>query len=73
VDELPDGLILNPPSPDRLRGARIATYDDHRMAMAFAIAGLRIPGLTILEPGCVAKTYPGFWEDLERIRAESSA
>jgi 3-phosphoshikimate 1-carboxyvinyltransferase len=73
VDELPDGLIINPPPPDRLHGARIATYNDHRMAMSFAIAGLRIPGVTILEPGCVAKTYPGFWHDLERIRTESSA
>jgi 3-phosphoshikimate 1-carboxyvinyltransferase len=43
------------------------------MAMSFAIAGLRIPGVTILDPGCVAKTYPEFWDDLERIRAESSA
>ncbi len=52
------------PAADRLRGAAIATYDDHRMAMSFAIAGLRIPGVTILDPGCVAKTYPGFWDDL---------
>jgi 3-phosphoshikimate 1-carboxyvinyltransferase len=73
VDELPDGLIIDPPPPGRLHGARIATYDDHRMAMSFAIAGLRIPGVTILDPGCVAKTYPGFWEDLQRIRAGSSA
>jgi 3-phosphoshikimate 1-carboxyvinyltransferase len=73
VDELPDGLIISPPPPDRLCGARIETYDDHRMAMAFAIAGLRIPGVTILDPGCVAKTYPEFWNDLERIRAESPA
>jgi 3-phosphoshikimate 1-carboxyvinyltransferase len=72
VDELPDGLIIDPPPPGRLHGARIATYDDHRMAMSFAIAGLRIPGVTILDPGCVAKTYPEFWEDLERIRAGSS-
>jgi 3-phosphoshikimate 1-carboxyvinyltransferase len=72
VDELPDGLIINPPPPGRLHGAPIATYDDHRMAMSFAIAGLRIPGVTILDPGCVAKTYPGFWQDLERIRAGSS-
>ncbi len=64
VEELPDGLVINPPPPDRLRGASIATYDDHRMAMSFAVAGLRIPGLTILDPGCVAKTYPGFWDDL---------
>ena len=64
VDELPDGLVIDPPPADRLRGAAIATYDDHRMAMSFAVAGLRIPGVTILDPGCVAKTYPGFWDDL---------
>jgi 3-phosphoshikimate 1-carboxyvinyltransferase len=68
VDEQPDGLVINPPAPDQLKGARIATYNDHRMAMSFALAGLRIPGVTILDPGCVAKTYPGFWTDLERPR-----
>ena len=66
VDEQPDGLVIDPPPADRLRGAAIATYDDHRMAMSFALAGLRIPGVTILDPGCVAKTYPGFWDDLAR-------
>ncbi|MGP0069846.1 MAG: 3-phosphoshikimate 1-carboxyvinyltransferase [Isosphaeraceae bacterium] len=71
VEELPDGLVINPPPTDRLRGASIATYDDHRMAMSFAMAGLRIPGVTILDPGCVAKTYPGFWDDLERLRTVS--
>ena len=71
VDELPDGLVIDPPPPNRLRGAAIATYDDHRMAMSFAIAGLRIPGVTILDPGCVAKTYPVFWADLETLRAGS--
>jgi 3-phosphoshikimate 1-carboxyvinyltransferase len=69
VEEQPDGLLIDPPPPDRLCGTRIATYDDHRMAMAFAMAGLRIPGVTILQPGCVAKTYPGFWEDLNGLRA----
>jgi 3-phosphoshikimate 1-carboxyvinyltransferase len=71
VDELPDGLVINPPPAGRLRGASIATYDDHRMAMSFAIAGLRIPGVTILDPGCVAKTYPGFWDDMDRIRDDA--
>ena len=69
VDELPDGLVIHPPPPDQLRGASIATYDDHRMAMSFAIAGLCIPGVTILDPGCVAKTYPVFWDDLQSLRA----
>jgi 3-phosphoshikimate 1-carboxyvinyltransferase len=69
VDEQPDGLVIDPPAPGQLHAARIATYNDHRMAMSFALAGLRIPGVTILDPGCVAKTYPGFWTDLERLRS----
>jgi 3-phosphoshikimate 1-carboxyvinyltransferase len=73
VDELPDGLLITPPAPGELRPARIATYDDHRMAMSFALAGLRIPGVTILDPGCVAKTYPGFWDDLEAVRSGTRA
>jgi 3-phosphoshikimate 1-carboxyvinyltransferase len=68
VDEQPDGLIIAPPAPGHLQPARIATYDDHRMAMSFALAGLKIPGVTIQDPGCVAKTYPGFWEDLASLR-----
>jgi 3-phosphoshikimate 1-carboxyvinyltransferase len=66
VDEQEDGLIIVP--PEKLQPARIATYDDHRMAMAFALAGLKAEGITILDPGCVAKTYPGFWEDLAHLR-----
>ena len=69
VDEHPDGLVIFPPS--ELRPARIATYDDHRMAMAFALVGVRSPGVTILDPGCVAKTYPDFWDDLARLEPTS--
>ncbi len=65
VDEHPDGLLIFP--ADRISPARVATYDDHRMAMAFSLAGLKVPGVTILEPGCVAKTYPGYWDDLARL------
>jgi 3-phosphoshikimate 1-carboxyvinyltransferase len=54
-------------TPGPLRGAEIATYDDHRMAMAFALAGLRIPGLVILDPGCVSKTWPEYFSVLERL------
>ena len=53
--------------PGPLRGARIATYDDHRMAMAFALAGLRVPGVEIEDPECVAKTWPGFFEALDAL------
>jgi 3-phosphoshikimate 1-carboxyvinyltransferase len=65
VEEHPDGLYLFPPRA--ITRARIATYDDHRMAMSFALAGLKAPGVTILDPGCVAKTYPGFWDDLAKL------
>jgi 3-phosphoshikimate 1-carboxyvinyltransferase len=68
VTEHPDGLTIVPPPDGRLTPATIATYNDHRMAMAFAIAGLRAPGITIDDPGCVAKTYPGFWDDLQTLR-----
>lgn len=67
VDEQPDGLILFP--PEQIQPARIATYNDHRMAMAFALVGLRAEGVTILDPNCVAKTYPDFWSDLDRLSA----
>ena len=53
--------------PGRLHGAEIETYDDHRMAMSFALAGLRIPGVTIRDPACVRKTWPDFFEMLERL------
>jgi 3-phosphoshikimate 1-carboxyvinyltransferase len=66
VSEFPDGLQIEG-NPAALHGAEIATYDDHRMAMCFGMAGARLPGIRIQEPGCVAKTYPGFWEDLQRV------
>ena len=43
------------------------TYNDHRMAMSLALVGLKVPGVVIHNPGCVAKTYPGFWQDLEKL------
>jgi 3-phosphoshikimate 1-carboxyvinyltransferase len=60
VTEGPDYLIVSPPV--RVISAAIDTYDDHRMAMSFAIAGLRIDGLIINDPGCVQKTFPDFWD-----------
>ena len=66
VTELPDGLHING-DPAALHGADIDTYDDHRMAMCFGMAGARLPGMRIREPDCVAKTYPGFWDDLRRV------
>ena len=54
--------------PGPLRGAEIDTYDDHRMAMSFAIAGLRSGGVTINDPKCVNKTFPEYFAYLERLR-----
>lgn len=50
--------------PGVLRAAQIETYDDHRMAMAFALAGLRIPGVVIADPACAAKTWPDYFDAL---------
>ena len=55
---------LDPDAPS----VSIRTYDDHRMAMAFAVLGLRRGGIGIIDPGCVSKSYPSFFEDLERLR-----
>jgi 3-phosphoshikimate 1-carboxyvinyltransferase len=52
------------PSSDSLCGAEIETYQDHRMAMCFAILGLKIPGIKIKNPGCVKKTFPNFFQKL---------
>ena len=64
VHEADDGFTVVP--APRLHGATIATYDDHRMAMSFALAGLRVPGVTIENPSCVSKTYPEYFEDLAK-------
>ena len=63
VEDTGDGLVIY---PGPLRPARVKTYKDHRMAMSLALVGLRLPGLEVDDPGCVAKTYPGFWIDLRR-------
>jgi 3-phosphoshikimate 1-carboxyvinyltransferase len=65
ASEHEDGLTIAPSEP---RPARIRTYDDHRMAMAFALIGLRIAGIEIEDPSVVAKTFPGYFEALEQLR-----
>lgn len=60
-----DTLRIDP--PDALRPAAVETYDDHRMAMSFAVAGTKLEGVVIRNAGCVGKTYPGFFEDLMRV------
>ena len=64
VEEREDGLTIHP-AP--LRGTRVETYNDHRMAMSLSLVGLKIPGVIIADPGCVAKTYPNFFEDLAKL------
>jgi len=62
--ELDDGLEI---APSAVHPATIETYDDHRIAMAFSITGLKLAGVRIKNPGCVAKTYPEFFEDLAKL------
>ena len=64
IDEREDGLTIH---PGTMNSATFETYDDHRMAMSFALIGLRQPGIELENPGCVSKTYPEFFEDLESI------
>ena len=64
VEELPDGLVID---GGGARGpATVHTRGDHRLAMAFAAVAAKLPGVRIEDPDCVAKTYPGFWDDLAR-------
>lgn len=64
VEERPDGLRI---VPGPLHGAEIETYNDHRMAMSLAVAGLALPGVVIRDPACTAKTYPEFFDDLANL------
>jgi 3-phosphoshikimate 1-carboxyvinyltransferase len=63
-EEKEDGLVIEGGSP---RGADIDTYDDHRIAMSFAILGLAVPGMRIRDGSCVRKSFPGFWEELGKL------
>jgi 3-phosphoshikimate 1-carboxyvinyltransferase len=81
VEEFDDGLRITPAplarsasestivtrSVSELPPIEIATYHDHRMAMSLALPGLVRPGVTILDPGCTAKTYPHYFRDLNRL------
>jgi 3-phosphoshikimate 1-carboxyvinyltransferase len=70
VEERPDGLRI---IPRTRRKATIETYNDHRMAMSMALVGLGGPAITITNPGCTAKTYPRFFQDLDRLRGSSQS
>ena len=62
--ETADGLIIDGGKP---HGACIETYNDHRIAMSFAMAGLAVPGIRIKDRHCVGKSFPGFWDELSRL------
>jgi 3-phosphoshikimate 1-carboxyvinyltransferase len=66
VSEHDDGLTIVP-AENGLHAATLETYHDHRMAMSLSLAGLKIPGVRILNPACTSKTYPEFFADLERL------
>ena len=67
VEEFEDAMHITGGTP---HGAEIDTYDDHRIAMTFAIAGLRTEGIVIKDPGCVAKSFPTFWQTLDSLHAD---
>jgi 3-phosphoshikimate 1-carboxyvinyltransferase len=73
VEEGPDYMVIEPMAeaaapPTPPRPVEIETYHDHRIAMSFGVLGSRLPGLRILDPGCVAKTYPDYWRDWNLAR-----
>lgn len=68
VDVDDDGWTIHPDPDHHVAPATIETYDDHRMAMSFALLGLRVPGVAIADPACVRKTFPGYWSMLARLR-----
>jgi len=63
-----DDITIIPPKDNKITPAAIDTYDDHRMAMAFAVIGLAQPGVTINNPDCVNKTFPDFFKYLDYLR-----
>jgi 3-phosphoshikimate 1-carboxyvinyltransferase len=64
AEERDAGLVIEGGSP---HAAEIETYQDHRIAMSFAILGLRTPGIRIKDRNCVNKSFPGFWGELEKL------
>ncbi len=70
VEEGQDYMVIHGDGGECLHGAEIETYNDHRMAMSFAVAGLRVAGVKIHGEGCVAKSFPDFWERFAAMVAE---
>lgn len=63
-----DGLAVN---PGPLHAATLDAHEDHRLAMSFALIGLRVPGITIVGPECVTKSFPRFWEEMETLTGKT--
>lgn len=62
--ERPDGLVIR---GGQMRPAQIQTYNDHRIAMSFGVAGRVVPGVEVLNKNCVDKSFPSFWEELKKV------
>jgi 3-phosphoshikimate 1-carboxyvinyltransferase len=69
VEEKPDEMTVQGVAS---KGAQIDCYEDHRIAMSFAVAGLAVDGVVIKDPECVKKSFPDFWEQLALLQ-ESEA
>ncbi|WDQ15735.1 3-phosphoshikimate 1-carboxyvinyltransferase [Rhodopirellula sp. P2] len=70
IQEHEDGMTIHPlsdPVVSEANPVRLNTYHDHRMAMSFSLAGLRLGGIEIENPACTGKTYPNYWADLEQL------
>lgn len=78
IEEGDDLLVASDPDlasklADRNSRVKIETYHDHRIAMSFALAGLRVPGIVILDPACTGKTYPAYWDMLAGLGVQLTA
>ncbi len=71
VEETDDGLVIEGDTGIRLSGATLETHNDHRLAMSLSVAGLRLPGTVIRNPGCVAKSHPAFFRRLFSLAGHS--
>jgi 3-phosphoshikimate 1-carboxyvinyltransferase len=70
VDVEQDGLVVRPAA---LHGGRIHTHHDHRVAMALAVLGCVVPGVEIVDPGVVSKSWPDFWDRLDQLAAQPAS
>lgn len=68
-EEFQDGFLITPKPFTEYEGEFLETYDDHRMAMSLTLIGLRVPNIKILDPNCVSKTFPNFFEEFNKIES----